>query len=56
MTNTERHGEAIIQALENIIEERGKLRGLGFAIDALPNDFNDIIDAARSALWKRKSK
>lgn len=46
--------EQIVQALEIIIEQRGKLRSAGIAIDSLPKDFNDIIDAAKAALAKRK--
>ena len=42
----------IIQALENIIQQRGELRAAGIAIDDLPSDFNKIIEAARVAHYK----
>lgn len=48
--------DMILSALEAIINERGKLRAAGIAIDALPHDFNAIIDAARAAHHNLKSK
>lgn len=47
--------EKILKALENIIQQRGELRQAGIAIDALPSDFNKIIDAAKVAYHKHKN-
>lgn len=46
--------EMILEALENIIDQRGKLRAAGMAIDTLPADFNRVIDAAWVAYHKIK--
>lgn len=48
--------EMILEALETIINERGKLRAAGMAIDTLPRDFNAIIDAAHVARHNLKTK
>lgn len=48
--------EMIINALETIINTRGEIRASGVPIDALPADYNRIIDAAWVALKKFQSK
>lgn len=48
--------DMVLAALEAIINERGKLRAAGMEIDTLPHDFNAIIDAAKAAHQRLKSK
>ncbi len=48
--------DMILNALEVIINERGKLRAAGMEIDTLPHDFNAIIDAAKAAHQRLKYK
>lgn len=48
--------DMVLAALEAIINERGKLRAAGMEIDTLPHDLNVIIDAAKAAHQRLKSK
>lgn len=48
--------EMVLNALENIIIQRGILRDQGITIDELPREFNKVIDAAWAAYYDIKDK
>ena len=46
--------EMAIRALEEIIETRGQIRLMGIPIDALPKEYNRVIEEAWGAYYKLK--